>query len=398
VRHQNSVFHQLLKQVPWTQLEELVRTHNAEPDPRGIRSKTQLIAMIYAQLSGARGLREITEGLQSHAGRLYHLGSTTVSRSALATANATRPPAVFMGVLQALMARLQRRFRRKVEDCVRLIDSTSLPLNAHSAWAGFSAGVYGAKAHIVYDPNADQPLYLMVTEAKVNDITAAHQMPIEPGATYVFDLGYYDFAWWARLDADGCRIVTRLKKNTPFTVVEQRPITAGSPVLSDALGHLPQRLAASRRNPIGGLVREIRVRNQTGVLLRIFTNDRDASADEIAALYQRRWDIELFFRWIKQTLKIAHFFGTSHNAVRIQVIVALMTFLLLRLAHETNRIVSSPLAFARLIRANLMHRRPLQHLLRLTLPHTDPRQHQLGLPPPQTSSPMRRSPRREAAA
>jgi hypothetical protein len=235
-------------------------------------------------------------------------------------------------------------------------------------WATFSAGVCGAKAHIIYDPDAGQPLYLMVTPANVNDITVAKEMPIEPGATYVFDLGYYDYGWWAVLDQAGCRIVTRLKANTPFEVVEDRQVPPGSSILSDRFGHLPKRLAASRNNPMSGLVREVQVVIETGKVLRIFTNDLTASAQEIADLYKRRWAIELFFRWVKQTLKISHFLGTSENAVRIQIAVALIAFLLLRLAHEANRIIQSPLAFARLIQANLMHRRPIAELLQTSSP------------------------------
>jgi hypothetical protein len=272
---------------------------------------------------------------------------------------------VFSGLLSALMAQLQAGYRRKIGDCIRLIDSTSVPLSSLSGdWATFSVGVYGAKAHIIYDPDADQPLYLIVTAANVNDITAAKQMPIEAGATYVFDLGYYDFGWWARLDRAGCRIVTRLKSNTPFEVVEDRPVPQGSPILSDRIGYLPKRLAASRRNPMSGLVREVQVIGESGKVLRIFANDLKASAQDIADLYKRRWAIELFFRWVKQTLKISHFFGTSENAVRIQIAVALIVFLLLRLAHDANRIVASPLAFARIIRANLMDRRPIAELLK----------------------------------
>jgi len=200
----------------------------------------------------------------------------------------------------------------------------------------FSAGVCGAKAHIIYDPDANQPLYLHVTAANVNDITAAKEMPIEAGATYVFDLGYYDYGWWATLHRAGCRIVTRLKGNTPFTVIN---------------------------NPMSERVREVQVEIETGKVLRVFTNDLTASAEEIAALYKRRWAIELFFRWVKQILKINHFLGTSENAVRIQITIALIAFLLLRLAHDANKIVKSPLVFARLIRANLMHRRSIALLL-----------------------------------
>jgi len=369
VRHQNIVFHELLKHIPWSIHDRLVDQYNADWDDRVIKTKAHLIAMLYAQFCGARSLREIETNLQSHAGKLYHLGGCTISRSALSTANASRPVEVFVGLLSALMAQLQAGYRRKIGDCVRLIDSTSVQLSSLSGdWATFSAGVCGAKAHIVYDPDADQPLYLMVTPSNVNDITAAKAMPIEAGATYVFDLGYYDYGWWAELDQAGCRIVTRLKSNTPFTVVEDRPVSPGSSVLSDRTGYLPKRLAASRQNPMASLVREIRVMIETGKVLRIFTNDLEASAQEIADLYKRRWAIELFFRWVKQTLKIGHFLGTSENAVRIQITVALIAFLLVRLAHDANRIVTSPLAFARLLRTNLMHRRAIAELLQATPP------------------------------
>jgi Transposase DDE domain/Domain of unknown function (DUF4372) len=365
VPHQNIVFHGLLKQVPWAVIDRAVEQHEATRDPRALEAKPHLIAMLFAQLFGSRSLRDIETSLKSHASKLYHLGGNTVSRSALATANASRPVETFSALLSALMAQLQRGYRRKIDDCVRLIDSTTVKLSGLSGdWATFSAGVCGAKAHIVYDPDADQPLYLMVTASNVNDITAAKEMPIEPGATYVFDLGYYDFGWWATLHSAGCRIVTRLKVNTPFQVIESRPVPAGSSILSDRIGYLPKRLAASRKNPMSEKVREIRVVIETGKELRIFTNDLTASAQEIADLYKRRWAIELFFRWIKQTLKIGHFFGTSENAVRIQIVVALIAFVLLRLAHDATQITSSPLTFARLIKTSLMDRRAISNLLK----------------------------------
>src|ERR1700692_3773870 len=378
VRHQNIVFHGLLKHIPWSSLDRLVDQYEADWDGRVVKTKAHLIAMLFAQFCGARSLREIETSLKSHTDKLYHLGGCTISRSALSTANASRPVEVFAGLLSALMAQLQAGYRRKVGDCVRLIDSTSVQLSGD--WATFAAGVCGAKAHIIYDPDTDQPLYLMVTPSNVNDITAAQEMPIEAGATYVFDLGYYDYGWWARLDQAGCRIVTRLKSNTPFTVVEDRPVSPGSSVLSDRTGYLPKRLAASRHNPMADLVREIRVMIETGKVLRIFTNDLEASAQEIADLYKRRWAIELFFRWVKQTLKIGHFLCTSENAVRIQIVVALIAFLMLRLTHDANKIVQSPLAFARLIRTNLMHRRPIANLLN-PFPLPEPQQPRFDFEP-----------------
>ena len=195
----------------------------------------------------------------------------------------------------------------------------------------------GAKAHVIYDPDLGCPIYHMVTEAKVNDIVAAKAMPITPGADYVFDLGYYDYGWWAKLDQASCRIVTRFKSNTPLREARPMPVEAGSGVLSDRIGFLPARQAHSRQNPMQVAVREIVVITETGKKLRILSNDLDAPAREIADLYKRRWQIELFFRLLKQTLKITHFIGRSENAVRIQIAVALIAFLLVHLLQEMTQ-------------------------------------------------------------
>ena len=363
MRHHNSVFHSVLKHVPWHVFDRLVAEHGAEARVRRLSTHDQFIALLYGQLSGAQSLREIEGGLASHANRLYHLGARAASRSTLADANARRPNAVFASLFSDLVQRAGRGLRRKVGEAVHLVDSTGLRLSHLSAdWARFSDGVCGAKLHIVYDADGEHPVDAVVTPARVNDITVAKTLPIAAGATYVFDLGYYNYAWWAELDAKGCRIVTRLKSNTKLSVVKTNPVEDAA-ILSDRIGHLPARLAASRRNPFQEPVREIRVRIDSGKILRIISNDIDAPAAKIAALYKRRWQVELFFRWIKQTLKIKHFLGTSENAVRIQIAVALIAFLLLRLAYATQSAVDSLLAFTRLVRTNLMHRRSIDALL-----------------------------------
>jgi hypothetical protein len=367
--HQNSVFHAMLKHLPWDAFDRLVDRHGADARIRHLTTRSQLVALLYAQLAGASSLREIEAALTSHKARLYHLGAKPVRRSTLSDANAVRPAALFADLFAAVLAQAHRGLRRSMAEATYLIDATGLRLDRRSAnWSRFSAEVCGAKMHIVYDPDADRPIYAALTPAKINDITAAKLMPIEPGATYVFDLGYYDYAWWAELDAAGCRIVTRFKASTPLELVEERPLPEGSTVLSDRIGFLPKRQMNSRRNPMGDAVREVRVTTHTGKVLRILSNDLDAGAQEIADLYRRRWQIELFFRWIKQTLKITRFLGTSENAVRIQVAVALITFLLLRLAQATQALIKSPLAFARLVRTNLMHKRHLHALLEHSRP------------------------------
>ena len=363
MRHVCSVFHALLKFVPWDRFEKLVDEHGADRRVRRLTTKSQLVALLYGQLHGAQSLREIEAGLASHQARLYHVGARGASRSTLADANAGRPTAVFTGLLEAMLGQASRGLRKKVGEAVRLIDSTGLKLSGLGAeWARFSTGVCGAKLHLVYDPDSARPLYVQLTSARVNDITVAQALPIEAGATYVFDLGFYDYRWWAELDAAGCRLVTRFKKNTPLSLVAELPLAPGSAVLSDCIGHLPERQAASRKNPFQEPVREIRVMTETGKELRLLTNDLDTAADEIADLYKRRWQIELFFRWVKQTLEIRHFVGNSENAVRIQIAVALIAYLILKLAHEMTKSKHSPLGFTRLVRANLMHRRPLDQL------------------------------------
>jgi hypothetical protein len=368
VPHQNTVFRLLIKQLPFGTLDRLIAQHHADKGVRRLGTKDLLLTLLFAQVSDARSLRDIEAIIQSQDARRYHSGLPQVKRSTLADAAASRPAEVFTGLLSTLIGRATRKLRQGVSECVRLIDSTTLPLNALSAdWSRFSAKLCGAKAHVVYDPDADCPLYLGFTPARVNDITEAKEMPIEAGATYVFDLGYYDFGWWAKLDEADCRIVTRLKSNTPLNVIESLPVpTEAENIVSDQIGFLPERLAHRRQNPMGKAVREIKVKTETGVVLRILTNDLDAPAAEIAALYKRRWAIELFFRWIKQTLKMRHFYGVSENAVRIQIAVALIAFVLIRLAHESQHAIESATRFARLVRANVMHRRPIDKLHRDT--------------------------------
>ena len=377
VPHENTIYRQVVSQIPSNELVKLIAAHRADKGVRTLDTKTLLLVLLFAQLSGANSLRDVEHLLRSQPARRYHSGLRAVHRSTLADAAALRPVEVFTGLLAVLIARFEGKLRQQMRDCIRLIDSTSMSLNRLSSdWAQFSAGVCGVKAHIVYDPAADRPVYLAITPSRVNDITAAHEMPIKPGATYVFDLGYYDYAWWAALDDAGCRIVTRLKSNTPLRLVKERPLPVDAPhILSDRIGFLPERQAKARRNPMQVAVREVRVKTESGKLLRIVSNDLDAPAAEIAALYKQRWAIELFFRWVKQTLKIKHFYGTSENAVRMQITVALIAFLLLRLVHHGRQATASMTTFARLVRANVLHRMPIARLLDPTArPDPPPRQ------------------------
>ncbi|WP_414652682.1 IS4 family transposase [Hyphomicrobium sp.] len=381
MRHYNSVFRDLLALIPWQAFDRLVEEHGTDDLVRGFTTRRQLVALLFAQFSGAASLREIEAAMTSHQGRLYHAGAKPARRSTLADANRIRSHLVFSGLFAHMLGLVGRGLRREMSEAVRLIDSTSLHLaGVGTRWARFSADMCGAKAHVIYDPDLARPIYHAVTPAKINDITAAQQMPIEAGATYVFDLGYYDYAWWAKLDAAGCRIVTRFKTNTPLNEARKLPIPAGCDALSDRIGFLPGRQAKSRKNPMQDAVREIVVVTEQGKKLRILTNDLDAPAQEIADLYKRRWQIELFFRLLKQTLKVKHFIGRSENAVRIQIAVALIAFLLLRMLQKMTKARHGFLELVQLVRVNLMHRKDFTRLRECcTPPPLDSRQLRFNL-------------------
>jgi IS4 transposase len=367
VQHRNSVFHSMLKLLPRGAFDRLVDEHGADDLTRSFDSRRHLIALLFARFSGAQSLREIEAAMASHRSRLYHVGARSPARSTFADANARRTSAIFSGLFTHMLASAGRNARRQLGDAVRLIDSTGLRLSGvGSQWSRFTTKVHGAKAHVIFDPDCGRPIYHEISAANVNDITAAKDMPIEAGATYVFDLGYYHFGWWAKLDAADCRIVTRFAKNTKLCDVRASTPSCDDDILSDRTGFLTERMARSRKNPMQSPVREIVLRISTGKTLRLLTNDLDAPAREIADLYKRRWEIELFFRLMKQSLKLERFIGRSENAVRIQVAVALVAFLLMQAVRQASKTPLGFLEAARLVRITLMHRKDLSSLRKQT--------------------------------
>jgi hypothetical protein len=380
MRHENSLMHDVLKPMPWGAFDRLVDKHDADRRVRKLSTKSQFIALAHGQLSGAQSLRDIEARMTSQERRLYHLGAKAPKKSTLADANRLRPAAVYADLFGIVAAQAHRGLRKATNEAIRLVDASSLSLTSLSHdWAAYEAHGCGAKLHVVYDPDAQVPVRFAVTAARINDIVEAKVMPIDAGVTYVFDLGFYDFGWWAEIDAKGAKFVTRLKKNTRTAVVEIREPPKDSAILADLVVTLPKRMARSRNNPMDKPLREVHVRLDTGKVLRIVSNDLDASAEAIADLYKKRWDVELFFRWVKHTLKIDHFLGTSENAVRTQIAVALIVYLLLRLAHAAQTMVASLLTFTRLVSANLMHSRSIHDLGHRQSPKPSHDPNQLGL-------------------
>ena len=366
MRYQDTVFGGLMKAFPRWRFEALVRRHGADRRVRRLPCWSQFLAMVYAQLSGARSLREVEAALERFPGSHAHLGLKPVRRSTLADANRQRPVALFEDVFEALVGQLSRSAAGwRGREMLRLIDATRIVVGKRIAhWQEDGC----VKAHVVYDPQGDMPTCVAVTSVRVNDITPAKGFPIEAGATYVFDKGYYDFGYWAALDARGCHFVTRLKTHSPVAVIETRAVEAEGPVVADCIGRLSKRVGGGRKNPYVKPVRLVTVVLDTGRQIVLITNDLQAPAAQIAALYKQRWQVELFFKWVKQNLKIRHFLGMSENAVRIQILTALIAYLLLRLAQTATGTALSLQTVARLVAKTTFQRKPLAQLFD---PHPD---------------------------
>ena len=244
---------------------------------------------------------------------------------------------------------------------VRLIDSTTIDLNLNQfQWASFRSTKAGIKLHTVYDPDAEVPTYFEMTTAKVNDRKAVHKLPILPGATYVVDRAYNDYGWYYRLTQQGTHFVGRMKSNAVYEVIENKETNAGH-ILKDQVIRLTS-VKAKKDCPIN-LRRITIVREEDDKVLSFITNDLDRTAQQIADLYKARWQIELFFKWIKQNLEIKRFFGRSENAVKIQVLTAMIAYLLLRLAQLSTHCKISLQQIARRVSLNLTKRCSLFELL-----------------------------------
>ncbi len=378
MQHHNSVFHQITNHIPWSVFDRLVGKHCSDFRVRRLNSKSHLMALLFGQLSGARSLREIETGLHSQKSGLYHLGMRCAARSTLSDANAVRDSALFGSLFAHMATTASRNARRKLgvgwQDSIRILDASCFRLSDLCAdWARFSDAHSGVKLHVCYDPVSNLPLEAQISLENVNDITPAKELQIVANTTYVFDLAYYDFGWWARLDRHGCRFVTRLKTHTRLHNPHQRCVSGSGDILSDITGYLrKQRNTGTPTGAMENQLREITVRISTGRIIRIVTNDLNAPAHEIADLYKQRWQIELFFKWIKQNLKIKTFLGRSENAVRIQLFIALIAYLILHKAHATQPAAISIRTLSRLVRLNLFHKRSINTLNK---PHKPPPKH-----------------------
>lgn len=323
----------MLQGLPRAAFERAVQTHQGDRHSKGFGCWDLLVAMLYGQLSGASSLRELEAGFNQHRRHHYHLGTGQIRRSTLADANGRRNPQVFADTAQALMQMAGRKVRGQRQQMLYLLDSTSIALRGRGfEWTGASATrTPGLKLHLLIASEAALPLYQSITPANVNDIEQARELAIEAGATYVFDKAYCDYNWWSCIDAKGARFVTRFKRNAALRTECELQVKAAeaASILRDTIVRFANSSCrGGHRNLYTGMLRRIEVARPDDEPLILVTNDLHAPASEIAQLYKDRWQIELFFKWIKQHLSVKRFLGRSDNAVRIQLLVALVAYLL----------------------------------------------------------------------
>jgi hypothetical protein len=328
------MFSQILKVFPRLEFEAAVRRTRAERHARGFSSWDHFVSMLFCQLGRAHSLREICGGLASCEGKLNHLAMTeSPARSTLAYANAHRPWELFQAVFQQFLERCQplaegrRKFRFKNK--LVSLDSTVIDLCATLFdWAKFRRTKGAVKLHLLLDHDGYLPSLVVVTEGRCHDIRVARGLKFDPGTIVVVDRGYVDYAWFGRLTAQEVFFVTRMKDNATYEVVEERRIPEAGLVIRDEVIRL---VGPRAQNDCPHPLRRIEyVSGETAETFVFLTNHLDFAASTIVRIYKDRWQIELFFKALKQNLKIKTFVGTTANALKIQVWTALIAMLILK--------------------------------------------------------------------
>ena len=364
--HHNTVFSQLLKLIPRHEFETLAKQHHTGRSFRTASRWSQFVSMAMGQLSGRISLRDIVENLSAQAHRLYHLGSTKLSRSNLSRINDAKPYTLYEALFGKLLGRCQgvvpgHTFRFK--NPLYSLDASTIDLCLSVfPWADFRTTKGAIKLHVGLNHAGYLPEFVTVTEGKSHDVTVGRTLKFPKGSIVAVDKGYNDYTWYKQLTDNGIFFVTRLKVNARYRTLCRRPVLKGKGLLCDQTIEFTGAQTA-KKCPVP--LRRIAYRDaQTGKRYVFLTNNFKLSAKTIADIYKARWQIELFFKWIKQNLKIKSFVGTSKNAVMTQIWIALCVYLLLAFLKFQSGLKKSTQQILRLLQLNRFEKRDLMALLR----------------------------------
>ena len=364
--HCNTIFSQILRLVPRHEFETLARQHHSGRSFRTASRWSQFVTLAMAQLAGRISLRDIVDNVAAQAHRLYHLGSARVSRSNLSRINEDKPYSLYEALFGKLLNRCQgtapgHNFR--FNNLLYSLDASTIDLFLSVfPWADFRTTKGAIKLHVGLNHAGYLPEFVAVTEGKTSDITIGRTLRFPKGSMVAMDRGYNDYTWYNQLTEKGIFFVTRLKSNAITRVVERRPVLAEKGLTSDQTIEFTSAKAA-KKCPIQ--LRRIGYRDpETGKHYIFLTNNFKLAAKTIADIYKARWQVELFFKWIKQNLKIKSFIGTSKNAVMTQIWIALCVYLLLAFIKFQSKLSKSLQQILRLLQLNLFEKRDLMALLR----------------------------------
>ena len=364
--HHNTVFSQLLKLIPRHEFESLAKQHHSGRSFRTASRWSQFVTLALAQLAGRTSLRDIVENISVQAHRLYHLGSANLSRSNLSRINESKPYALYEALFGKLLRRCQGttpshdfRFNNPLYS----LDASTIDLCLSVfPWADFRTTKGAVKLHVGLNHDGYLPEFVTITEGKRHDVTVGRTLAFPKGSIVAIDKGYNDYNWYNQLTDKGIFFVTRLKNNAKFRIVSRRPVLKGKGLTCDQTIKFS---GAQTANKCPVQLRRIGYRDAvTGKYYVFLTNNFKLSARTIADIYKARWQVELFFKWIKQNLKIKSFIGTSKNAVMTQIWIALCMYLLLAFLKFQSKLKKSMQQILRLLQLNLFEKRDLMALLR----------------------------------
>lgn len=357
--HCNTVLSQVVGFFKRHEFESLARKHHFGQQFRSFSRWSQFMSMMVCQLSGRKSLRDIVENLKAQGHKLYHLGMKTVSRTTLARVNDEQPYELYKELFYKMLNRCKAvapSHRFKIDEKVYLLDATTINLCLEAfPWATYRQKKGAIKLHVGLDADGYLPEFIDVTEGKKHEMSWARMLQLPAGSLVVFDRGFTDYDWWQKLTDNGIFFVTRLKENALVEYFKKRPGRKAAGVILDQ---------EIRLKGMKDKLRIVQFIADDGNEYRFVTNAHHLNAAIVADLYKERWKIELFFKWIKQNLKIKTFLGTSENAVLTQIWIALCVYLVLAYLSFLSKIGSSMQQILRLLQLNLFERRDLESLFK----------------------------------
>lgn len=363
--HFNTIFHQLQQLIPGHQFEEIVKRHEGDRYSKKFNCKNQLLVMLYAQASEKDSLRDINLGLSIQQNHLYHLGIKSIARSTISHANANRNYQIYEELFYKFLSHCQnitpvKKFRFK--NPLYSLDTTTIDLCLELfPWAKFRQTKGAIKLHTLFNNKTQIPEFIVITDGKPHEIKVAKNtnLPILSDSILIMDKGFIDYQWLSSLTEQGVFWVTRSKVDMKFDVIGQHKPISNSSCLKDEIIELKSQKYPKPFRRIEWLDKK------TNKIYIFITNNLELAASTIAKIYKSRWDIELFFKWIKQNLKIKTFLGASENAVKSQIWIAMIYYLLLAYIKYQTKYSYSLLEFSRIIKESLFFKRHLIDLLSL---------------------------------